>query len=123
VNKFLKGLLGAGLYLLEQSEVASKSARERAVGQFEDVRDSAEDRIREAARRVTKASRVIQGKEHAPVVSLLLFAAGFGVGAGVGLLFAPTSGADARSAVSGKVQEFAGKFKTSNEAYATGTQA
>jgi murein DD-endopeptidase MepM/ murein hydrolase activator NlpD len=122
VNKFLKGLLGAGLYLLEQSELASRSARERAVDQFEDLRDSAEARMREATRRVSKASRAIQGKDDSPLTNFLLFTAGFGVGVGAGLLFAPASGADVRSAMSGKVQEFTGKFKTPAEPYSTGTR-
>jgi hypothetical protein len=122
VNRFLKGLLGAGLYLLEQSELASRTARERAVDQFEDLRDSAEDRMREAARRVSNASRAIRGKDASPVMSFLLFAAGIGVGMGAGLLFAPASGADVRSAMSGKVKEFTGKFKTDSEPYSTGTR-
>lgn len=122
MNRFLKGLLGAGLYLLEQSELASRAARERAADQFEDLRDSAEDRMREAARRVSKASRAIRGKDTSPVMSFLLFTAGFGVGVGTGLLFAPASGADVRSAMSGKVQEFTEKFKTDSEPYSTGTR-
>ncbi len=122
MNRLLKGLLGAGLYLLEQSELASRTARERAVDQFEDLRDSAEDRMREAARRVSKASRAIRGKDTSPAMSILFFTAGFGVGMGAGLLFAPASGADVRSAMSGKVQEFTGKFKTDSEPYSTGTR-
>jgi len=121
MNKYLKALLGAGLYLLEQSEHASRSAREHAVDQFEELRDSAEDRIRSAARRVNRASRAIQGKDPSPVTSFLLFAAGISVGIGAGLLFAPASGADVRSAVSGKVQEFAGKYRAQHESYPTGT--
>jgi hypothetical protein len=122
MNKILKGLLGAGLYLLEQSELASRPARERAADQFQDLRDSAEDRMREAARRVSKASRAIQGSDNSPLTNFLLFTAGLGVGIGAGLLFAPASGADVRSAMSGKVQEFTSKFKTDSEPYSTGTR-
>ena len=122
MNKFFKGLLGAGLYLLEQSELASKTAREQAANRFEDMRDAAEDRFRTAARRVSKASRAIQGKDPSPLSTFLLFTAGLGVGIGAGLLLAPASGEEVRSAVSGKVQEFAGKFRAPDKSYSTGTQ-
>jgi ElaB/YqjD/DUF883 family membrane-anchored ribosome-binding protein len=112
MNKFLKLLLGTSLYLLEQSDNATKSARERAAHQIDDLRDVAQQKYETAASRVARASRAIRGKDSYILSNALRFAAGVGVGIGVGLILAPASGEDTRSAIAGRVHEFGDKVRT-----------
>jgi gas vesicle protein len=124
MNKFIKLLLGTGLYLLEQSDNATKNVRDRAVEQVEDLREAAQQRYETAASRVTRASRAIRGKDSDILRNALPFAAGIGVGIGVGLLLAPASGDETRSVLAGKVQEMGDKVRkqfSSEGAPATGT--
>lgn len=125
MNKFLKLLLGTSLYLLDQSDNATKRMRERAVGQMEDLRDAALETYDTAASRVARASRAIRGKDSDILRNALPFAAGIGVGIGVGLLLAPASGNETRRVIAGKVQEIGDKVRqqfSSEGASATGTR-
>ena len=124
MNKLLKLLLGTGLYLLEQSDSATKNVRDRAVEQMEDLRDAAQQTYETAASRVARASRTVRGKDSDLLRNALPFAAGIGVGIGVGLLLAPASGDETRSVIAGKVQEMGDKVRkqfSSEGASATGT--
>src|SRR5208282_4120378 len=92
MNKFLKLLLGTSLYLLEQSDGATKNVRDRAADHISDLRDAAQEKYESASHRVAKASRAIRGDDHYVLGNVLRFVAGVGVGIGVGLILAPASG-------------------------------
>jgi|SRR5579863_57552 len=126
MNKFLKILLGAGIYLLEQSDQATKDARDRAAEQLDDLRETAQRKYKIATDRVTKASRAIRGEDSSVTGNVLLFAAGIGMGVGLGLLLAPASGTETRSAINDRVQEFGGKVRrqfSTEGSFRTGTEA
>ena len=125
MNKILKTLLGVGLFLLEQSDSASKSVRDRAAGPLGDLRDAAQEKYEAAAERMTRASKVIRGDDSDVLRNTLLFTAGIGVGVGVGLILAPASGDETRSAISERVHEVGDKVRrqfSSERAPATGTR-
>src|SRR5690349_21279678 len=105
MNKFLKLLMVACLYLLEQCDDATKPARERAVDQIDDLRDAAQRGYETAAHRVARASRAIRGDDNYIVGNVLPFVAGIGIGVGVGLILAPASGQETRNAIADKVHD------------------
>jgi hypothetical protein len=124
MNKFLKLILGTSLYLLEQSDNATKNVRDRAVDQMEDLRDAAQQKYQTAANRVARASRAIRGEDSNVLRGALYFAAGAGVGLGVGLILAPASGEETRSVIAGRVHEMGDKVRkqfSSEGASGTGT--
>lgn len=125
LNRWLQLALGAGLYMLEQSNKASKSARESAAENFEDLRDMVQDKYETAADRVSRASKVIRGEDESDTMgNVLRFAAGIGVGVGIGLLLAPASGEETRGAIAGQVRVVGDRVKrqfSSEDAFATGT--
>jgi ElaB/YqjD/DUF883 family membrane-anchored ribosome-binding protein len=105
MNTLLKTLLGVGLYLLERSDDATKSARDRAAARMDDLRDAAQEKYETATERVRRASRAIRGEDNDVLRNTLFFAAGIGVGVGVGLILAPASGDETRSVIAGKVHD------------------
>ena len=107
MNTLLKTLLGVGLYLLERSDNATKSARDRAADRMDDLRDAAQEKYATATDRVRRASRAIRGEDEDNDVlrNTLFLAAGIGVGVGVGLILAPASGDETRSVIAGKVHD------------------
>jgi gas vesicle protein len=124
MNKFFKLLLGTSLYLLEQSDRATKKVRDRAAGQFEDLRDVAQEKYETVANRVARASKAIRGEDSSVLRSALCFAAGTGVGIGIGLILAPASGEETRSEIAGRVHQVGDKVRqqfSSKGASATGT--
>jgi ElaB/YqjD/DUF883 family membrane-anchored ribosome-binding protein len=122
MNRFLKLLLGTSLYLLEQSDSATRNARDRAAEQIEDLHDVAREKYQTAAKRVAKASRAIRGEDSDVVLNALRFAAGVGVGIGVGLILAPASGEETRSAIAGRVHEMGDRVRRQfSSETATGT--
>jgi hypothetical protein len=124
MNKFLKLLLGTSIYLLEQSDNATKNVRDRAVGQMEDLRDVAQQKYETVANRVARASRAIRGEDSNMLRNALYFAAGTGVGIGVGLILAPASGQETRTEIAERVHEIGDKVRkkfSSESASATGT--
>jgi len=125
MNKLLKTLLGAGLFLLEQSDSATKSVRDRAAGPLGDLRDAAQEKYEAAAERMARASKAIRGEDSDMWRNTLLFTAGVGVGVGVGLILAPASGDETRSAIAGRVHEVGDKVRrqfSPEPASATGTR-
>jgi YtxH-like protein len=125
MNKILKTLLGVGLFLLEQSDSATKNVRDRAAGPLGDLRDAAQEKYEAAAERMARASKAIRGDDSDVLRNTLLFTAGIGVGVGVGLLLAPASGDETRSAISDRVHEASDKVRrqfSSERAPATGTR-
>jgi ElaB/YqjD/DUF883 family membrane-anchored ribosome-binding protein len=117
MNNFLKLLLGTGLYLLEQSDQSTRKARNRAADNLSDLRDFAQEKYETAADRVSRASRAIRGDD-SQVGNALSLAAGIGIGLALGVIFAPASGEETRSAIVDKVHIFGSKVK---EQWATGT--
>ena len=77
MNKFLRSLLKAGIYLLEQ--------RDRVKARVEDLTDRA-------------------GHADHTVRNAISFAAGTALGIGIAILFAPASGEQTRSTLAGKVR-------------------
>jgi hypothetical protein len=124
MNKIFKTLLGVGLYLLDQSDSATKGVRDRAAGSLGDLRDAAQERYEAAAERMARASEAIRGEDSDVLRKTLLFTAGVGVGVGVGFLLAPARGDETRTAIAGKVHEVGDKVRRqfSTERTATGTR-
>jgi hypothetical protein len=110
MKNFFKLLLGTSLCFLEQSD-RSKNVRRRAAGKIGDLRDAVQQRYEDAADRVAKASRAIRGQDNQSLGNALRLAAGVGVGFAVGLLLAPASGQETRSAIAGSVQQFGNKVR------------
>ena len=92
MNKLLKSLLQTGLYFLEQPDRAAEAARERVKEDIDEV------------------GRKFQGEDHT-LRYILTFAAGVGVGLGVGMLTAPSSGEESRSAIASKVRDVGDRVK------------
>lgn len=123
MNKMFKTLLGVGLYLLDQSDSATKGVRDRTAGSIEDLRNTAQETYEVAAERMARASRAIRGEDSDVLRKALLFTAGVGVGVSVGLLLAPAPGDETRTAIAGKMHEVGDKVRRqfSTERAATGT--
>ncbi len=124
MNNVLKLLLGTGLYLLEQSDQSTRKIRDRAAGNLSDLRDLAQDKYEAATDRVSKASRAIRGDDSQIVGNALSLAAGVGIGLALGVIFAPASGEQVRSAIADKVHVFGDKVRrqfSSEDLDSTGT--
>ena len=96
----LSGLLGTGLYLLE-------NLRERLPDNVDDMKGRARETYATASDRVSQAADALRGKEESHIfgkVSALLI--GVGIGVGVGLLIAPASGDETRADIANKVSDF-----------------
>ena len=126
MNKFLKLLLGTTLYVLEQSDQSTRKIRNRAADNIDDLRDMAQDKYATASDRVSRASQALLGEEAMLSGISLSLAAGVGIRVGIGLIFAPASGEETRSAIADKVQVVGERVKKqfSTEDYpATGQTA
>jgi len=122
MNKFLKLLLGTSLFLLDQSDSATKKARDRAADRLSDLRDVAQEKYETASDRMARAARAIRGEDNHVLSNTLRFVAGVGVGLGVGLILAPASGEETRSVIAGRVHEMGDKVrKQFSSEDATGT--
>jgi len=110
MNKFLKLLLGAGLFLLEQDHL-TKNKRDRATRQINDFRDEASRKYDAAADRVGRASRALRGEDNHAFGNALRLATGIGVGIGVGVLLAPANGQQTRRAIAAKAQELGERLR------------
>jgi ElaB/YqjD/DUF883 family membrane-anchored ribosome-binding protein len=125
MKKFLKVALGTSLFILDQSDRARKSVRERVGDHVDDLGDVAHDTFQTAADRVARATKAFRTKEdHRAVWSVLGFAAGIGIGVGVGLLVAPANGEETRTKLADKAQELGANVRqhfASADLRATGT--
>ncbi len=101
----LKVALGTGLFVLDQSDRARKSVRERVSDRVDDLRDLAHEKYQIASENFEKATRALRRDDNRAVWNVLRFAAGLGVGVGVGLLVAPANGEDTRRRLAEKAQE------------------
>ena len=106
MKKFLKVALGTSLFILDQSDRARKSIRERVGDQVDDLRDFAQDSYEVAADRIGRVVGTIRGyDEHRALRNIVRFAVGIGVGIGVGVLVAPANGEETRTKLAEKAQE------------------
>jgi len=98
--------LKAGLLLTDSKLWASigEQLRERA----SDASDAARDRYEDAADRISDARDALQGR-NAWVTPTVNFLGGVGIGVALGMLFAPVSGEEARSALRDKVVDIKDK--------------
>ena len=92
-KKLLKVMLGTGLFLVETNRVGR-----RVRSHVGDLRDSASDKIDDVVDRIGRVSDRLSGRRDyvTPIGSFLI---GMGVGAGLGMLFAPASGEETRSKI------------------------
>lgn len=128
IKKVLKAAevaIGTGLYLLDQSDQARRTVRERLNDQVDDLRDRAKDAYEAAADRISDVSSTLRnnGANNA-AWNVLRFAVGLGIGIGVGLLVAPANGEHTRAKLAEKAQEIGGNVKqrfASHDLRATGT--
>ena len=125
MKKFLKVALGTSLFILDQSDRARKSVRERVGDQVDDLRDVAQDTFQAPADRVARAAKAFRTKEdHRAFWNVLGLVAGIGIGVGVGLLVAPANGEETRTKLVEKAQELGGDVRqhfASSNLRATGT--
>ena len=105
-NGFLKSLLKAAVYVLDQT--AEKV-------------DPASDPASPIPDRATR-SAIYPGEDHT-LRNILSFAVGLGLGVGAGILFAPASGAEIRRSIGDSIHDVSGKVKErlSTQESATGT--
>ena len=75
MNKFLRSLLKAGVYLLEQSDRTATDIQDRVKARVEDFTD--------------RAGGIVGGQQDHTVRNAISFAAGTALGIGVTILFAP----------------------------------
>ncbi len=71
---------------------------------YEDVTDTVSNKYQDAAERMEAATAALQGRRQWPS-RLTGFLLGLGVGAGLGILLAPASGAETRDAVRSKAAD------------------
>src|SRR5436305_15043114 len=90
-------LLGAGLYLLD-------SMRDRLSDTVHEVRSRARDTYDTASDRVSRASDVLTGEDHSGLGTAGALLLGIGIGAGVGMLFAPAGGEQTRRYIVGRAE-------------------
>ena len=104
-NGFLSSLLKAAVYILDQTAEQLDPAS--------DLASSIPDRAKSA----------IYPEEGHTLRNILSFAVGLGLGVGAGLLFAPASGEQVRSAIGDSIHDISGKVKErlSTPESATGT--
>lgn len=109
LNRLLKSLLKTAVYVLDQT-----------TEQVERMSDRASDAVAEAKQ------TVFPGDNHT-LRNALSFAAGIGLGVGLGFLLAPASGAEVRRSIGEKVQDIGeamrDQFSTDSKSEATGTDA
>lgn len=115
MNNLIKAILKTAVYFLDESdrEVRGRVFRgiDRAADTVSDLRDRAKD-LYEEPRHTMR--------------SVLMFAAGVGVGVGTAMLFAPASGEQIREQIGQKVQDIGervkSRFSSSPSSDATGTE-
>ena len=90
MNKFLRSLFKAGIYLLERSDQTAAEIRDGVHARVEDL--------------TSRARQAIRGQEDHAVQNAISFAAGTALGIGVGILFAPASGEETRGELVAKVR-------------------
>ncbi len=104
-NKLLNSVLKTAVYIMDQTADQVDRASERASEIAEDAK-----------------SAIYPGEDHT-LRNVISFAAGIGVGVGVAMLLAPSSGAELRGQINDKVHDISNKMRGRGETYPTGTEA
>ena len=104
-NGVVKSLLKEAVYILDQTAEQVDPASDRASA----IPD--------------KGKTAIYPEENHTLRNILSFAVGLGLGVGAGILFAPASGEEIRSAIGDNIHDISGKVKEriSTQEPATGT--
>jgi gas vesicle protein len=112
-NRLLKSLLKTTVYILDQTA----EQVDRVADRTSEIRD-------QAKRVVDDAASAIRPQEDHVFRNLVTFAAGAGLGVGLGMLLAPAKGAELRSSISDRVKDISDKVKeqVSTLKVATGTE-
>jgi gas vesicle protein len=98
--------LKCGLLLTDAKawEAVNEQLRDRA----DDVREAVKQKYDDASEQVQDAREALQGRSEW-LTSTASFLGGVGIGVGLGILFAPVSGEDARALLRDKAMDFKGK--------------
>jgi hypothetical protein len=112
-NKVFKSMLKTAAYIVDQTADQVDRASERASYIADQARGVVDD-----------ARSVIYPREDHTLRNIMSFAAGVGLGIGVGMLIAPASGAEIRGSIGDKVQDISNKVKgrAATQSYSTGTE-
>jgi hypothetical protein len=108
-------MVGTGLHLLNY-------LRERLPYNADDIKDRLRDTYDTTSDRVSRATNALRGEEDSQIlgkVGALLI--GVGIGAGIGMLIAPTSGEETRADIADKVSDFGDKVRERTEKKPQGT--
>jgi len=103
IDRFVKSILKSIVYMMDETADKVNRVSDRASEFAENTRS------------------VMYPSEGQTLRNIAGFAAGIGIGVAAGLLLAPSSGAELRSTISGKVQTIGDRVRGRSEAYATGT--
>ena len=114
MSKLVNSILKTAVYLIDQTAEQVDRASDRA----SDFAGRASDRVSQFADDTRGA---LQTRQDHTLRNVLSFAAGIGVGVAAGVLLAPSSGAELRSSIGGKVQDIRDKVRGKTESFATGT--
>ncbi|HLH09306.1 MAG TPA: YtxH domain-containing protein, partial [Terriglobales bacterium] len=107
---------------LEDSNKRAQKARRQATKAADNFREEVSDRaqrvtdqVSDRAQRVAKVARQRFGYEPEPSIAgrFALFLAGLGVGAALGVLFAPQSGEETRQSIQDQANEVADRVRSS----------
>jgi gas vesicle protein len=114
----LKSILKTAFYIIDQTDRAAADVRDRVSEHVDRVSDQVSDLA-------DQGRRVVYGESHT-LRNTLIFAAGFGVGVGAGILFAPAKGEELRNSMREKVEDIGDRvrerFTTKTGVRATGTE-
>jgi YtxH-like protein len=112
-NGLLKSLLKTAVYIMDQTAEQVDRASDRASHIASQARSVVDD-----------ATSAIYPREDHTLRNLVSFVAGVGIGVGAGILLAPSSGAELRSSISGRVQGISDRVKgrVSSQNYAMGAE-
>jgi hypothetical protein len=111
MNQFLRLLFGMGLALTEPRQ--RHRIYDRVTDKLDDFADQASRGYDAAVDRVERVYRSARGEDHRALASTASFLVGMGIGAGVGVLFAPARGKQTRDAIAEKVERFKGNVSES----------
>ncbi len=106
-KQWVRFALKTGLLLTDAKawEAVNDQLRERA----DDVKEAARERYEDATDRLQSASDALQGRRSDWLASTASFLGGIGIGVGLGILFAPVSGEEARAALRDRAIDFKDK--------------
>jgi gas vesicle protein len=117
MNNLIRAILKTAVYFLDQTDRVTGNVRDRVSDSMDRAADTVSD-LRD------RAEDLYEGPSHT-MRSVLMFAAGVGVGIGTAMLFAPASGEEFREQIGQRVQNIGARVKSrfsSSSGGATGTE-